>query len=68
MAQVQYELTSRDSVVGKANRYRLEGPGSNPGGGEIFCTRPDRLWNQSRLLCNEYHVSCTGVKRPGSWR
>ena len=27
----------RDSSVGIATRYRLDGPGSNPGGGEIFC-------------------------------
>ena len=31
-----------DSSVGIATRYWLDGPGSNPGGSEIFRTRPDR--------------------------
>jgi hypothetical protein len=35
---------SRDSAVGIATHYGLDGPGSNPGGGEIFHTRQDRLW------------------------
>jgi hypothetical protein len=26
--------------------------GSNPGGGEIFCTRPDRVWGPPSLLYN----------------
>jgi hypothetical protein len=30
------------SVVGIATAYRLDGPGSNPGGCEIFRTCPDR--------------------------
>ena len=32
------------SSVGIATRYGLDGPGSNPGGGEIFRTRPDCPW------------------------
>ena len=32
-----------DSSVGITTHYGLEGPGSNPGGGEIFRTRPERL-------------------------
>jgi len=39
--------------------------GSNPGGGEIFRTRPDRPWGPPSLLYNEYRVSFPGVKRPG---
>jgi len=35
-------LVGRDSSVGITIRYALDGQGSNPGGGEIFCTRPDR--------------------------
>ena len=35
-------MGGRDSVVGIATRYGLDGPGSNLGGGEIFRTRPDR--------------------------
>ena len=31
-------------------RWRLDGPGSNPGGGEVFRTRPDRPWGPSSLL------------------
>jgi hypothetical protein len=50
----------------------LGGPGSsvgiatesNPGGGEIFRTRPDRPWDPPSLLCNGYRVF-PGVKRPG---
>jgi hypothetical protein len=30
-----------DSSVSIATAYGLDGPGSNPGGGEIFCTCPD---------------------------
>ena len=37
--------------------------GSNPGGGEIFRTLPDRPW--ASLLYNGYRVSFAGVKRPG---
>jgi hypothetical protein len=29
------------SSIGTATGYGLDGPGSNPGGGEIFHTRPD---------------------------
>jgi hypothetical protein len=37
----------------------------NPGGGEIFRTRPDRPWGLPSLLYNGYRVSFPGVKRPG---
>jgi hypothetical protein len=37
--------------------------GSNPGGGEIFRTRPDRPWGPPSLLYNGYRVSFPGVKR-----
>jgi hypothetical protein len=36
---------------------------SSPGGGEVFCTRPDRPWGPPSLLYNEYRVSFPGVKR-----
>jgi hypothetical protein len=40
---------------------------SNPGGGEIFRSRPDRPWGPPSLLYeyNGYRVSFPGVKRPG---
>jgi hypothetical protein len=30
--------------------------GSNLGGGEIFCTHPDRLWGPPILLCKGYWI------------
>jgi hypothetical protein len=39
--------------------------GSNPGGSEIFRTRPDLPWGPRSLLYNGYRVSFVGVKRPG---
>jgi len=35
-------LVSPESSVGIAISYGMDVPGSNPGGGEIFRTRPDR--------------------------
>jgi len=40
------------SSVGMATGYDLDGPGSNPGGGEIFRTYPDRPWGPASLLYN----------------
>ena len=39
--------------------------GSNPGGGDVFRTHPDRPWGPPNFLCNGYRVSFPGVKRPG---
>ena len=39
--------------------------GSNPGGGEIFCTHPDRPLGPPSLLYNGYRVSFPGIKRTG---
>ena len=52
-------------VVGIATGYWLDCPGSNPGGGEIFHTCPDRLWDPSSLLYNGYRVFPGGKERPG---
>jgi len=49
-ALVIYLSGGRDSSVGKATRYGLDGRGSNSGGGEIFHTRPDRSWVPPNLL------------------
>ena len=48
----------RDSSVGIATRYGLNGPGieSRWGGAEIFRTRPDQPWGLPSLLYNEYRV------------
>jgi hypothetical protein len=40
--------------------------GSNPGGGEIFITRPDRPWGLPSLLYNGYRV-IPGDKAAGAW-
>jgi hypothetical protein len=47
---------SRDSVVGIATRYGLEGPGIESRLGEIFRTYPDRLRGPPSLLYNGYLV------------
>ena len=39
--------------------------GSNPGGGEIFCTCPYRPWCPPSLLYNGYRVFPGGKERPG---
>jgi hypothetical protein len=39
--------------------------GSNPGGGEIFRTCPDRPWGPPILLYNGYRVFPGGKERPG---
>jgi hypothetical protein len=39
--------------------------GSNPGGGEIFCTCSDRSWSPPSLLYNGYRVFPGGKERPG---
>jgi hypothetical protein len=36
---------------------------SNPGGDEIFRTRPDRPWGPTSLLYSGYWVSFSGIKR-----
>jgi hypothetical protein len=55
----------RDSSVGIATRYGLDGPGiESRWGGEIFLTRTDRLWGSPSLLHNAYRIPFPGVKRP----
>ena len=45
-----------DSSIDIGTCNGLEGPRSNPGGGEIFRTYPDRPWDPPNLLYNEYRV------------
>jgi hypothetical protein len=52
------------SSVSIATGYGLEGPGIDPGGGEIFRTCPDRPWGPPSLLYNGYRVFCGGKERP----
>jgi hypothetical protein len=49
-------MRSRDSVVGIATRYGLEGLGIETRWGEIFRTYPDRLRGPPSLLYNGYRV------------
>ena len=58
-------IVGRDSSVGIATAYGLDGPGSNPGGGEISGTYPDRSWGPPSLLYNGYRVFPGGKVRPG---
>jgi hypothetical protein len=57
----------RDSSVGVATRYGLDGRESNPCGGEFFRTRPDGPWGQPILLHTGYRVF-PGGKPDGAWR
>jgi hypothetical protein len=53
------------SSVGIATDYRLAVRGSNPGGGEIFCTCPDQPWGPPSLLYDGYRVFLGGKVQPG---
>jgi len=55
------------SVVGIATDYGLDGPGLNPGGGEIFRTCPDRPWGPPSLVYNGYRVFPGSKVRPGRY-
>jgi hypothetical protein len=57
-------LSGRDSSVGIATRYGLDGPGFRTGEGAILHTCPDRPRISLSLLYNGYRVSFSGVKRP----
>jgi len=57
-----------DSVVGVATCYGLDGPGSNPGGGGNFRTRPDRPRGPPSLQYHGYRVSFTEDKSVGASR
>jgi hypothetical protein len=61
-------MSGRDSVVGVATRYGLDGPGiESRWRGEIFRICPDRPWGQLSLLYNWYRVF-PGGKADGAWR
>ena len=56
----------RDIVVGIAAASWAV-LGSNPSGGEIYSTRPDRPWGLPSLLYSGYRV-IPGSKVAGAWR
>jgi hypothetical protein len=53
------------SVWRLATSWTLGGGGSNPAGGEIFRTPPDRPRRPHYLLYSGYRSSFPGLKRPG---
>jgi hypothetical protein len=59
-------MGDRDSSVGIATGYGLDGPGIESGRGEIFRTRPDRPWGPPSRLYNGYRVF-PGGKAAGAW-
>ena len=61
-----YSCMGRDSSVGRAPRYGLDGPGINSRLGDIFRTRPGRPWGPPNLLYNGNRVF-PGVKAAGAW-
>jgi hypothetical protein len=63
----QNREVGRDSSVGIASGYGLDGPGIESGwGGVNFRTRPDRPWGPPSLLYNGYRVF-PGGKSAGAW-
>jgi hypothetical protein len=58
----------KGSLVGTATRYAWTILASDPGGGEILRTRPDRTWGQPSLLSNGQRVSFPEDKAAGVWR
>jgi len=55
-------MMGRDSSVGIATAYGLDGPGIESRWGEIFRTSPDRPWGPPSLLYNGYRVFPEGVR------
>jgi hypothetical protein len=60
-------FVGRDGSVGIGNCYGLDSQGIESWWGEIFRTRPDRLWGPPSLLYNGYRVFPWG-KAAGSLR
>jgi len=62
---IRLPIMGCDRVVGIVTALTVRG--SNPGGGEIFRTRPDRPCGPPSVLCNGYQVFSDG-KATGVWR
>ena len=61
------DIAGRDSSVGIAIRYELDGPGiESRWWGEIFRTRPDSTWGPPSFLYSGYRVF--PGKTAGAWR
>jgi hypothetical protein len=63
---IQPYNVGRDSSVGKAIRYGLDGPGIESRWGKMFRTRPDWPWGPPCLLYNGYRVF-PGGKAAWAW-
>jgi hypothetical protein len=63
---VTYFMSGQDSSVGKRLATGWAVRGSNPVGGEIFLTCPERSWGPLSLLYNGYRVFPRG-KTAGAW-
>ena len=59
------QYVGRDSSVGIATGYGLDGPGIESRCDEIFRTCPARSWCPPSLLFNRYRVFPTEKQRPG---
>ena len=57
--------TVRDSSVGIATRYGLDGLGIESRRGRIFRSRPDPSWGSTQPPVQWYRVCYPGVQRPG---
>jgi hypothetical protein len=57
----------QNRAVGIAAPYGLDTRGSNSGGGEIFCTRPDWPWGPPSLLI-QWVPGFPGGKAARAWR
>jgi hypothetical protein len=57
-----WNITGRPLPLRLATGWTIRG--SNPDGGEIFRSHPDRPWGPHSILYNGYRVSFPGVKRP----
>jgi len=67
MVSLYMNFVGRDSSVGIATRYGLDGPGIKSRLGEIFRARQDRPCGPPSLLYNGYRVFPEG-KAAGAWR
>jgi hypothetical protein len=63
-----YSTIGRDSSVGIATRYRLDGPGSSPGGGRDFPHHSKPILGPTQLPVERVSGHFPGGKAAGAWR